>query len=166
MPLLAASCCPVSTLSQHRWQQNKKGKKSPKSWPQSLDPRILTPETWPQSLDPRVLTQESWPKNLDPRILTPESWPNSVDPSSSGNRNRQHDVPRLRRGQRPDAKERVGSETRGQCYDHNFLRFLTVFAEKMAFSLKNNVMIKFLHNLALFRVKNANFFAEFFGKNI
>jgi hypothetical protein len=27
-------------------------------------------------------------------------------------------------------------------------------------------MIKILHNLALFRVKNANFFAEFFGKNI
>jgi hypothetical protein len=27
-------------------------------------------------------------------------------------------------------------------------------------------MIKFLHNLALFCVKNANFFAEFFGENI
>jgi hypothetical protein len=27
-------------------------------------------------------------------------------------------------------------------------------------------MIKFLHNLALFRVKNANLFAEFFGENI
>jgi hypothetical protein len=27
-------------------------------------------------------------------------------------------------------------------------------------------MIKILHNLALFRVKNANFFAEFFGENI
>jgi hypothetical protein len=27
-------------------------------------------------------------------------------------------------------------------------------------------MIKILHYLALFRVKNANFFAEFFGKNI
>jgi hypothetical protein len=27
-------------------------------------------------------------------------------------------------------------------------------------------MIKILHNLALFRVKNANFFDEFFGENI
>jgi hypothetical protein len=27
-------------------------------------------------------------------------------------------------------------------------------------------MIKILHNLALFRVKNANFFAGFFGENI
>jgi hypothetical protein len=27
-------------------------------------------------------------------------------------------------------------------------------------------MIKILHNLALFGVKNANFFAEFFGENI
>jgi hypothetical protein len=27
-------------------------------------------------------------------------------------------------------------------------------------------MIKILHNLALFRVKNANFFAEIFGENI
>jgi hypothetical protein len=29
-----------------------------------------------------------------------------------------------------------------------------------------NVMIKIFHNLALFCVKNANFFAEFFGENI
>jgi hypothetical protein len=36
----------------------------------------------------------------------------------------------------------------------------------MAFFSKTNVMIKILHNLALFRVKNANFFAEFFGENI
>jgi hypothetical protein len=27
-------------------------------------------------------------------------------------------------------------------------------------------MVKILHNLALFWVKNANFFAEFFGENI
>jgi hypothetical protein len=40
--------------------------------------------------------------------------------------------------------------TRGRCYDHNFLRFSTIFGEK-------NVMIKILHNLALFWVKNANF---------
>jgi hypothetical protein len=39
-------------------------------------------------------------------------------------------------------------------------------AQKLAFFSKTNVMIKFLHNLALFRVKDANFFAEFFGENI
>jgi hypothetical protein len=44
---------------------------------------------------------------------------------------------------------------------------LTIFREKIGvFLKKNNVLIKTLHNLALFRVKNANFFAEFFGKNI
>jgi hypothetical protein len=56
--------------------------------------------------------------------------------------------------------------TRGRCYDHNFLRFLPIFGEKMAFFSKTNVMIKILHNSALFLVKNAKFFAEFFGENI
>jgi hypothetical protein len=37
----------------------------------------------------------------------------------------------------------------GRCYDHNFLRFLTIFGEKMAFFSKTNVMIKILHYLAL-----------------
>jgi hypothetical protein len=36
----------------------------------------------------------------------------------------------------------------------------------MAFFSKTNVMIKIFHNLALFCVKNANFFAEVFGENI
>jgi hypothetical protein len=35
-------------------------------------------------------------------------------------------------------------------------------AKKLAFFSKTNVMIKSLDNLALFRVKNANFFADFF----
>jgi hypothetical protein len=39
-------------------------------------------------------------------------------------------------------------------------------AKKLAFYSKTNVMIKILHNLALFGVKNANFFAEIFGENI
>jgi hypothetical protein len=39
------------------------------------------------------------------------------------------------------------------------------FRQKMAFFSKPNVMIKILHNLALFLVKNANFFAKFFGEN-
>jgi hypothetical protein len=33
----------------------------------------------------------------------------------------------------------------------------------LAFFSKTNVMVKFLHKLALIWVKNANFFAEFFG---
>jgi hypothetical protein len=34
------------------------------------------------------------------------------------------------------------SRNRGRCYDHNFLRFSTIFGEKLAFFSKNNVMIK------------------------
>jgi hypothetical protein len=55
----------------------------------------------------------------------------------------------------------------------NFRRFLTIFgdfwqfsAKKLTFLSKNNVMIKILNNLALFRVKMPIFFAEFYGKNI
>jgi hypothetical protein len=39
-------------------------------------------------------------------------------------------------------------------------------AKTLAIFSKTNVMIKILDNLALFWVKNANFFAEFFGENI
>jgi hypothetical protein len=39
----------------------------------------------------------------------------------------------------------------GRCYDHNFLRFSPIFGgKKLPFSSKTNVMIKILHNLALF----------------
>jgi hypothetical protein len=34
---------------------------------------------------------------------------------------------------------------RGRCYDHNFLRFSTIFGKKLAFFSKTNVMIKILH---------------------
>jgi hypothetical protein len=54
--------------------------------------------------------------------------------------------------------------TRGRCYDHNFLRFLPIFGEKMAFFSKTNGMIKILHNLALSWVKNANFLQLFLAK--
>jgi hypothetical protein len=40
------------------------------------------------------------------------------------------------------------------------------FGEKMAFFSKTNVMVNILHKLALFWVKNANFFAEKFCENI
>jgi hypothetical protein len=38
--------------------------------------------------------------------------------------------------------------------------------KKLAFFLKTNVMINLFLNLALFWVKNANFFAKIFGENI
>jgi hypothetical protein len=44
--------------------------------------------------------------------------------------------------------------------------FCQFSAKKLAFFSKTNVMIKILHILAWFWVKNANFFAEFFGENI
>jgi hypothetical protein len=46
----------------------------------------------------------------------------------------------------------VPYNTRGRCYDHNFLRFWTFFAKKLAFLSKTNVTINILHNLALFWV--------------
>jgi hypothetical protein len=49
-------------------------------------------------------------------------------------------------------------------------QFSAIFAyfrrKKLALFSKTNVMIKFLHYLDLFWVKNANSFAEFFGENI
>jgi hypothetical protein len=63
-------------------------------------------------------------------------------------------------------KVNVRLETWGRCYDHIFLRFSKIFNERICVFSKASVMIKILHNLALFRVKNANFFAEFFGENI
>jgi hypothetical protein len=47
-----------------------------------------------------------------------------------------------------------------------FCDFRQISAIKLAAFSKTNVMIKFLHNLALFRVEDANFFAEFFRENI
>jgi superfamily I DNA and RNA helicase len=47
-----------------------------------------------------------------------------------------------------------------------FCDFHQFSAKKMAFFSKTNVMINFFQNLALFCDKIANFFAEFFGKNI
>jgi hypothetical protein len=40
--------------------------------------------------------------------------------------------------------------TWGRCYDHNFMRFLTTFGEKIRVFLKNNAMIKFSKKLAAF----------------
>jgi hypothetical protein len=47
-----------------------------------------------------------------------------------------------------------------------YCNFRQFSAKNWRFSQKTNVTIKILHSLALFRVKNADFFAEFFGENI
>jgi hypothetical protein len=47
-----------------------------------------------------------------------------------------------------------------------FCDFSQFSAKQMAFFLITNVMINCFQNLALFRVKNAIFFAKCFGKNI
>jgi hypothetical protein len=56
--------------------------------------------------------------------------------------------------------------TWGRWYDNNFLRFSTIFGEKIGVFLKYQCYDQFFQNLALFRVKNAIFFADFFGENI
>jgi hypothetical protein len=43
----------------------------------------------------------------------------------------------------------AGKATRGRCYDHNFLRFSTIFGEKNGFFSKTNVIIKILQKLAV-----------------
>jgi hypothetical protein len=51
------------------------------------------------------------------------------------------------------------SLTRGRCYDQNLLRFS---AKNFRFSSKTNIMIKFGHNLALFRQNERwQFFLQF-----
>jgi hypothetical protein len=55
--------------------------------------------------------------------------------------------------------------TRGRCYDHNFLRFSTIFGEKIGVFPINQCYDQILNNLALFWVKNANIFAEIFCEN-
>jgi hypothetical protein len=47
-----------------------------------------------------------------------------------------------------------------------FCYFGQFSAKASQFFSKTNVMIKILDNLALFWVKNANFFAEFFDESI
>jgi hypothetical protein len=64
------------------------------------------------------------------------------------------------------AKCKLTPGTWGRCYDNNFQRVSPIFGENLAFFLKTNVLIIFLHKLAVLWVKYANLFAEFFGENI
>jgi hypothetical protein len=46
------------------------------------------------------------------------------------------------------------------------MRFVPIFGKQIGVFSKTNVMINFFQNLALFAVKNANYFAKVFGENI
>jgi hypothetical protein len=51
------------------------------------------------------------------------------------------------------------------CYDHNFLRFLTIICENIGVFSNTNVMINFLQKLVVVRAKNANISEKIFGEN-
>jgi hypothetical protein len=56
--------------------------------------------------------------------------------------------------------------SRSLCNDENGLRFSPIFGKKLAFFLKTDVKIKILQQLAVYRTKNANFYANFLEKKI
>jgi hypothetical protein len=67
----------------------------------------------------------------------------------------------------PDLKLKVGQGDQGSMLWSQFSAIFDNFRrKKLAFFSIINFMNKFLHNLALFLVKNVNFFAKFFGENI
>jgi hypothetical protein len=58
-----------------------------------------------------------------------------------------------------------GNETWERCYDHNFMRFLPIFSDKIGVFLKNQCHDNFFSaKLPFVGVKNANFFDKFFCK--
>jgi hypothetical protein len=54
----------------------------------------------------------------------------------------------------------------GRCYDHNFLRFLTIFGEKIGVFLKNQCYDQNFAYFCFVLSQNGNIFTEFFGENI
>jgi hypothetical protein len=63
--------------------------------------------------------------------------------------------------------EDKSSQTRGQCYDNYFRRFLPIFCEKNGVFLKNQRYDHFFfQKLAVVWAKNVNIFAKIFGENI
>jgi hypothetical protein len=52
------------------------------------------------------------------------------------------------------------------CYDHNFLRVLPIFGEKIGVFSKSNVMITIFHKTKSSLSKKRHFSAKFFGENI
>jgi hypothetical protein len=57
-----------------------------------------------------------------------------------------------------------GRVTSGRCYDHNFLRFLTIFGKKMAFFLNTNVMINFFSKFSFVLSQKRQFFRKIFRR--
>jgi hypothetical protein len=57
-------------------------------------------------------------------------------------------------------------DTRGRCDDHNFLRFLQIFGEKIGVFSKTNVMIKIFAQFSFVMSQKRQFFRSFFGENI
>jgi hypothetical protein len=71
------------------------------------------------------------------------------------------------------AQDHGARSPRWRCTTCREIRIVNTFGGISTFSMNSggktpgvDVMIKILHNLALFGVKNGNFFAIFFGKNI
>jgi hypothetical protein len=70
------------------------------------------------------------------------------------------------------SRESQNVHKNGFLYQGSMLRsqssaiFTNFLGQKLAFFLKTNVMIHFLHNSSVFCIKNAYFFADFLGKNI
>jgi hypothetical protein len=58
----------------------------------------------------------------------------------------------------------IGS--RGRCYDHNFLRFLTIFGEQISVFLKSQCYDQNFAYLSFVSSQKRHFFAEFFSENI
>jgi hypothetical protein len=56
--------------------------------------------------------------------------------------------------------------TRGRCYDHNFLRFLTIFGEKIGVFLKYQCYDQKFSKFSLVLSQKRQFFSEIFGENI
>jgi hypothetical protein len=56
--------------------------------------------------------------------------------------------------------------TRGRCYDHNFLRFLTIFGETIGVFLKNQCYDQNFAKFSFVLSQKRQFFTEFFGENI
>jgi hypothetical protein len=72
----------------------------------------------------------------------------------------------MRNGIMNKIKKIGGSLTRGRCYDHNFLRFLTIFGEKIGVFLKNQCYDQLFSKFSFVLCQKRHFFADFFGENI
>jgi hypothetical protein len=63
-------------------------------------------------------------------------------------------------------RTKLDGETWGRGYDHDFLRFSTIFGEKIGVFLKNQCHDKNFAKFGFVLRQKRQFFADFFGKNI